>query len=202
MALVSARPRSASATVSGQADVLEVSGKSLAALADEMAPVAKALSLFTEQRVLHHLLRHNHLFRPFDAAQREQLLKRFTRHEINQGDRVISEGEPGHGLFVIVAGEFSVTKEVDQESTEVASLGPGQIFGEIALMRENLTVATVTAVTPGVLLFLGRDVVARLVEALPELREYLAALAEDRALETQLSTSSSPQGDDDVIILI
>ena len=53
------------------------------------------------------------------------------------------------------------------------------------------------------MLFLAKDYVDRIVAGVPEVRKYLEALAEDRALDTQLALQSEEDdGSDDVIIMI
>jgi len=59
--------------------------------------------------------------------------------------RLVGEDAPGYSLFVLLEGNASVTSDDD----EVGTLGPGDFFGEIALLgREGRRTATVTATTP------------------------------------------------------
>jgi CRP-like cAMP-binding protein len=65
--------------------------------------------------------------------------------EADPGETLVREGNFGQESFVIVAGEAAVT--VHDE--EVARLGPGDFFGEMALLaKKPFRVATVTACTP------------------------------------------------------
>ncbi|MBK9737946.1 MAG: cyclic nucleotide-binding domain-containing protein [Actinobacteria bacterium] len=65
------------------------------------------------------------------------------------GDVVIRQGDPKTTFFVIGAGTFAVTVG---DGNEVAELGPGDGFGEVALMQAVARTATVTARTRGRLL--------------------------------------------------
>ena len=59
-------------------------------------------------------------------------------------------------------------------------------FGEMGLLKNSRTTATVTAQRPATVLFLAREYVGRIVQAVPEIRSYLEALAEDREIDNQL----------------
>ena len=65
------------------------------------------------------------------------------RHE-NKGTTLVGEGAPGYSLFVLQDGTAVVTSGGEQ----LATLGPGDFFGEIALLDEGRRTATVTATSP------------------------------------------------------
>ena len=67
------------------------------------------------------------------------------RHPV--GEVVVRQGEPGTTFYVIDEGELAVTVD----GRDVAVLGPGESFGEIALLRGGLRTATLTVRTPAVL---------------------------------------------------
>lgn len=205
MALLSARPRSASVEVIGEADLLEVTRESLAALAGELEQVAAALSGFTRDRLLSNMMATNPLFRPFSRTQQRDLLRRFTAHDVAPGTAIIRQGDEGRGLFVVLSGEVEVAAAGGDgaEATPLATLRAGDLFGEMSIMRGEATSATVQAASPATVLFLAKDYVDRIVAGVPEVKKYLEALAEDRALDTQLALQSEgDDGSDDVIIMI
>jgi len=203
MALLSARPRNASVEVIGEADLLEVTRASLAALAGELEQVATALTAFTRDRLLSNLMATSPLFRPFSRAQQRDLLRRFTAHDVAPGTAIIRQGDEGRGLFVVLSGEVDVVSAgPDGAPTPLATLRAGDVFGEMSLVRGGPTSATVTAASPSTVLFLAREYVERIVAAVPEIRSYLQALTEDRELDTQLALQEPEEGEDDVIILI
>ncbi len=204
MALISAQPRSASVQVVGEADLLEVTRESLRSLADELAPVATALHGFMRERLLRNLMATHRLFQPFNRAQRRDLLRRFTSHDVAPGTDIIREGDEGTGLFVVLSGEVGVGKEsADGSAMPLATLRSGDVCGEMSLSGQSATTATVTASRPTTLLFLAREYVARMVAGVPEIKEYLAGMAEDRRLDTQLATQYARGGDDeDAAVLI
>jgi CRP-like cAMP-binding protein len=201
MALLSAKPRSASVEVVGEADLLEVTRASLAALSGELAQVAAALSAFTRDRLLDNLMATSPLFRPFSPPQRRDLLRRFTAHDVAPGTPIIRQGDDGRGLFIVLAGEVEVAADGAAGSTPLALLRAGEVFGEMALVRGGATTASVTAASQATVLFLAREYVDRVVAGIPEIRAYLEALADDRALSARLAADAAST-DEDVIILI
>ncbi len=203
MALLSARPRSASVEVVGEADLLEVTRASLAAVAGELEQVAAALSQFTRERLLSNLMVTSPLFRPFSRTQQRDLLRRFTAHDVAPGTAIIRQGDEGRGLFVVLTGDVEVTGAgPDGTPTPLATLRAGDVFGEMSLIRGGPTSASVTAASPATVLFLARDYVERIVAAVPEIRKYLETLTETRELDTQLAMQLDDVGEDDVLILI
>ena len=202
MALLSAQPRSASVECVTEVDVLEVGRQSLGALADELGAVAEALHGFTRERLLGNLMATSALFKPFNRMQQRDLLRRFTSHDVAPGTVVIQEGEEGRGLFVVLAGELDVTHRAsDGQTVTLGALRTGDVFGEMALVRNAPTAATVVAQRQATVLFLAREYVARMVAGVPEIRKYLEALAEDREIDNQLMLGEGETPADERILI-
>jgi len=201
MALLSAQPRSASVESLSEVDLLEVGRQALAQLADELGPVAEALHGFTRERLLGNLMATSPLFRPFSRMQQRDLLRRFTSHDVSPGTVVIHEGEQGRGLFVVLSGELDVSrKTADGHTVPLGGLRTGDVFGEMAVLSNAPTTATVVAQRPATVLFLAREYVARIVAAVPEIKSYLEALAEHREIDNQLVLGEDAPGDERVLI--
>jgi len=202
MALLSAQPRSASVGCVTEVDLLEVGRQSLATLADELAAVAEALHGFTRERLLGNLMAVSPLFKPFNRMQQRDLLRRFTSHDAAPQTVVINEGEEGRGLFVVLAGELDVSRRsADGTTVPLGALKTGDIFGEMSILRGAATTATVIATRPSTVLFLGREYVARIVQAVPEIKNYLEALAEDREIDNQLVLGEDETPADERILI-
>jgi CRP/FNR family transcriptional regulator, cyclic AMP receptor protein len=90
-------------------------------------------------------LRQVPLFGGLSQRQLKQLARGFKEREFRPGTSIVRQGEmSGVGFFVITGGEASVSVD----GMEVARLGPGDHFGELALISEQVRSATVTAEGP------------------------------------------------------
>jgi rhodanese-related sulfurtransferase len=84
---------------------------------------------------------------------------RMQRINSRSGDVVIKQGDEGDYFYVIVNGRCSVTREtpLNKEGIKLAELGMGDTFGEEALISEAKRNATVTMLTDGTLMRLGKQ---------------------------------------------
>ena len=89
------------------------------------------------------LLQRVPLFEGLERRELESLASTFKERTFSAGDTVAAEGRGGVGFFIIDDGEARVTVA----GQERARLGPGDYFGEIALIAESERTATVTAET-------------------------------------------------------
>lgn len=201
MALLSAAPRSASVRALIDCDLLEFDRDALLSASDTVTSLAGALAEFAQERLLSNLMASAELFKPLDRRQRLDLMRRFVALDTDAGGVLIREGEPGRGLHVVLRGEVIVEKSEGGARVELARLGPGELFGEISLLSEALTTATVRATERCTTLFLSRDYFERLVQAVPEIRTHLEQLGEDRMLDMRISmvpAESSARDDDEL----
>ncbi|MCB9600546.1 MAG: cyclic nucleotide-binding domain-containing protein [Sandaracinus sp.] len=192
MALVSAQPRSASVLAQTDCDLFEFDREALAAAANEVATLAAALDKFTRERLIQNLLATSPFFRPLERAQRVDLLRRFKAVDVAQGTKLIQEGEQGRGLYLLLSGEADVWKKDGDQKVLLATLKPGDIFGEISLINDEPTTATVSAGTASTVLFLEADVFRKLVGAVDAIRDYVESLGDERLMDQRISI----EGDD------
>ena len=87
------------------------------------------------------LLQRVPLFAGFDKGDLERLARSFKERTFEAGHTVAEEGKGGAGFFVIESGEASVSVRGEER----AKLGPGDYFGEIALIDDGARSATITA---------------------------------------------------------
>jgi hypothetical protein len=93
------------------------------------------------------------LFEPVAAPVLERLARGLQPLAMTAGELIVREGEPGDRFFLVDRGAL----EVHVAGRPVRLLGPGDAFGEIALLLDVPRTATVTAVSDGRLLALDRD---------------------------------------------
>lgn len=186
MALLSRSPRSANVHAQSPSDLLEFHVEALAQVSRGVETIARALDKFTRERLVGNLLATAPLFRPLDHTQRLDLVRRFVAHEVVAETDIIREGEPGRGLFVVLSGSVDVWKRDGDQKLLLATLGAGDVFGELSLLRAAPAMATVTAAQRSTVLFLAREYVERLMTSLPQMREFLESLGDERVMDTRL----------------
>ena len=91
------------------------------------------------------LLRSIPLFAGIDDKHLKRIADSFSDRSFTAGQELVVEGSGGVGFFVIETGSARVTVEGEPRT----ELGPGDYFGEIALIDGGSRTATVTAVTDG-----------------------------------------------------
>ncbi len=117
------------------------------------------------------------LFAP-DLAQLRMIAGSNIRNQhFEPGDTIFNQGDVGDNVYVIRSGEC----EVGRDGRFLATLGPGEYFGEMAVMSEQSRNATVRAKTAVDVLLIPKDDFARLGENLPAFAEVFRELAAKRA---------------------
>jgi CRP-like cAMP-binding protein len=102
----------------------------------------------------------------FSACNQKELRKLASavdRVEVPKGEVLMSEGTPGHDFFVIVDGKAKITLR----DKTLATLGPGEFVGEMALLDQGPRSATAVAQTPMTLLVLTSRDFSRILEEVP-----------------------------------
>ena len=87
------------------------------------------------------LLQRVPLFADFDRGDLERLARSFKERTFESGHKVAEEGKGAAGFFVIESGDATVTVRGEERG----KLGPGDYFGEIALIDDGARSATITA---------------------------------------------------------
>jgi CRP-like cAMP-binding protein len=99
------------------------------------------------------VLRGNPIFAPLPQATLEQLAESLDEVRVTAGEDVVRQGEPGDRFYLVKEGMLGVSID----GKPVQTLGTGESFGEIALLRDVPRTATVKAQTDAVLYALDRN---------------------------------------------
>jgi CRP-like cAMP-binding protein len=118
------------------------------------------------------------LFRGLPAAELDEVAAAMREVEVDAGSRVTTADDLGGGLYCVEQGDADVLSETG-EATQ--ALGPGDTFGEIALVLTGERTATVVARTPLRLLTLSDQDFQQIRERVPELESSLRRLGVERA---------------------
>jgi len=118
----------------------------------------------------HRALRRVHLFRDLSDEDVETLAKNCRERGIAKGEVVVDQGSKGDELHVILEGAFEVflTQSALSFEKPIGELGPGEYFGEIALVTGKERSASVRALSDGKLLSLARKEFLGLCERSPQ----------------------------------
>jgi uncharacterized protein YhbP (UPF0306 family) len=103
------------------------------------------------------------IFGDLPEQEADTLAAKLNTTQVDAGDLIVRQGAPADKFFIIVDGEVEVLREEGGQSHTVATLGRGQFFGEIAILRDTPRMATVRAKTAAVLFAMDRDVFRSLV---------------------------------------
>ncbi len=115
------------------------------------------------------------------------VIERVSVRDCDPRDVIMRQGAEGGSLFVVVSGRVQVVTE--KPMRELASLGEGAFFGELALLTNFPRSATVVAVEPTQLIEISRELVSEIVRRSPDVLKTLLRFFRDRLLDRLLGSS-------------
>jgi voltage-gated potassium channel len=116
------------------------------------------------------------LFASLSESELEELGRWFDTHSAGEGVKLAGEGAAGYSFFVLADGSAAVTAG----GRQLASLGPGDFFGEMAILGDGRRSATVTTTSPTRLFVMFGTEFRQLQHAHPGIAAVLAAATEAR----------------------
>ncbi len=140
------------------------------------------------------LLKEIDVFQYFTQAQKERLSQQVRCHIFKSNQLVVKQGEEGHSLFIVVEGAVSVsvcTSKEQNSLVEVARLGAGNFFGEMALFTGEPRAATVIAITDIVIYEIAKDDILPLMKENPEFSQKVSEILTNRKIATEEHTDTS-----------
>ena len=202
MALISDEPRQASVVARGDADLLEVRRSDLIVAASHLSSITQALKSFTRERFLRNLTATHAFFATFSRDERHRVMENFRVVTFRKGDVLIPEGEPGPGLFLLLGGAAFVSKTTSDERIHLATLRGADVCGEMSLVGDAPTSATVTAEEDLEALFLARADFKTMLREHPDVMRYLAGLTDERLRQNRALLHSRGLLEDDEHVMI
>jgi CRP/FNR family cyclic AMP-dependent transcriptional regulator len=132
-------------------------------------------------RLFRDELRELDLFSQASRSELTVIARQLTRLEVEAGRVLVTEGTVGREFMILVEGEA----EVSQGGRKIATLGPGDLVGEMALLHEQgrgRRNATVTAVTDVVIYAGSPSEFRQIIEAAPSVAEKVRQTVESRMM--------------------
>lgn len=116
------------------------------------------------------------LFADLTDGERKQVAQWADEIDVREGEHLVHQGAFAHEFFVILEGSADVTRNGEH----LTELGPGDFFGEIALLEEERRTASVTAKSPmKVVVMFGRDF-RNMDEHMPHVAEQIKKAIQER----------------------
>jgi len=110
------------------------------------------------------------LFHELSAAELASLKKVTQELDFAVGQVIFHEGEPGNGIYIIKDGVVRISANVGSGQPRILTrLGPGDLFGEMAVLDNDPRSATAVAQEPTTAYFIARDDLIRMIERTPRL---------------------------------
>ncbi|HVJ14767.1 MAG TPA: cyclic nucleotide-binding domain-containing protein [Polyangiaceae bacterium] len=201
MALVSRAVRTASVTAARPSVLLVASKAELDRVAISNPGVAREVNDYCRRRMIDSVARTSPLFHNVSSFDREALVDRFQIRSFEPGERILVQGRPCDGLYLIAAGNAAVVKQEDRERSIVSQLGPGALIGEVALVLRKPVDREVVAQHPTITLHLPREGFLDIMRAHPRLFVDLYALALQSDEDPASLESPQPQSSPDSVLV-
>lgn len=138
--------------------------------------------LAPRQQEILSLLKSTPLFGHLADSELIEVLQIVHERVYGPGEAIVTQGEPGLGLYLLLRGEAEVRQHGDPPGQRVARLGPGEVFGDVSFVDNSPRSATVVACQRVEAIGLYRTELLDLMERQPQLAsKILFALARQLA---------------------
>ena len=174
VALMTEQPRSATVTATTTAELLRIDRHTLSRVLANHGDVLRAVLRFVRDRLVDRWMRTSPLFRPFNDEERNALASRFKFLEIESDTKLLAAGQRPDGLYITLAGSYSVQRN----GAQVATVGPGELIGETALLSGGTFKSDVVARGKGLALCLPANDFREVIMTHPHVLEYIGERAE------------------------
>jgi CRP-like cAMP-binding protein len=123
--------------------------------------------LAPRQQAILSCLKGTPLFADLSTRELLEVLELVHERTYGPGEAIVTQGEPGLGLYVLMRGEVEVCQEGGARDARIARLGPGEVFGDVSFVDGSPRSATITAHQRAELIGLYRTELLDLMERNP-----------------------------------
>jgi CRP-like cAMP-binding protein len=129
------------------------------------------------------------VFQEFTSLDLEKIKVRALRRSYKEGELIFSEGDTADYVYFIESGRVSIFIRKFTVQEEIATLGPGEYFGEMAVLYKDKRTASVVALTDTTLLSVDRNVFMELVKTDRAIADKINTILARRSEELLLKES-------------
>jgi len=122
------------------------------------------------------------IFRTLAQDDLRDLVSLLRLKKFSPGDAIITKGDPGKNLFIILSGKVNV---VDEDGVSITKLQNGEVFGEMSLISGDPVGATIRVIEPTTVLFIRGQDFFKGAEPLPFIANVLCTTALPSACRVQ-----------------
>ncbi|MEL6478218.1 MAG: cyclic nucleotide-binding domain-containing protein [Pseudomonadota bacterium] len=139
------------------------------------------------------------LFRRLDPKRLRVVAMMGQTLRYRDGERLFEQGSEGEDAYVLLTGEVDVLVAAGDEERVVATLGPGEIFGEIAALTDQPRTSSIRAQAEVEVLQLDRQTILALMREFPDIALELIRILANRLRDTSAQLAAArreldPQG--------
>lgn len=186
IALISDIPRLASAYAKTDSILLAINRVILAEIDRKYPEVKKVIECFHFERLVKNVLSSSPILRGMDSEQVVNAMEFFEATSFEPGTRLLTQGEPGAGFFLILRGNCSVWSTDDRGNVqEYPELAEGDFFGEISLLLDIPVTATVTTKERSTILKMNADDFQKIIKNQKEMAEKISEVGQERLNRTK-----------------
>ena len=186
MSLLTAVPRRATVTALENGLVWQIDSQQLESISKEHPSVVDELLSMVKLRLLNNLLQSSQLFKNIRKLEQNRLLESFDIQSFTEKTEVFQQDVAPPGLYVLLHGLAEVWNQSKEHARiRIATLSEGDIFGEMSLLMEQSTTASVWLPEGGVVLHLPAEKYNAIRKNLPQVNAELDLLAAYRQGELQ-----------------
>ena len=189
MSLLSDAPRTASVICTEETMLFAISRELVGDITAKYPSVGEVMRRFHKNRLITNLLKTSPIFAPFSTNDKKDLIEKFKSRQVDEGAYLVTREKPGDGLYVVLQGRCEVLDDSGGDEVVIAELKEGDVFGEMSMLWNKQTCASVRATTTCTVLRLPRAEFNDVIMTHPQILETLSMMSERRSQQNELRQS-------------